>query len=166
MPSFRAATGRALAALVGDPALEVGAQEAHVPADTDAGEPAAAHRVVDPRDADGEEHCRLVWGEQRLVQVRAWRAWVEFELTMQEELRSHGVASTCRRVGSADPRPTRCGGARAPDWSVPATVVVHHCESVDQSPVAAVADLNTMTALWAPVQKLAESCRNPLESPI
>jgi len=51
---------RALTALVGDPALEVRAQEAHVPADADAGEAVAAHRVVDPRDADGEESRRLV----------------------------------------------------------------------------------------------------------
>jgi len=56
------AATRALTALVRDPALEVGAQEAHVPADTDAGEPIAAHRVVDPRDADGEERRRLLRG--------------------------------------------------------------------------------------------------------
>ncbi len=42
------AAARALTALVGDPALEVRAQEAHVPADADAGEPAGAHAVVDP----------------------------------------------------------------------------------------------------------------------
>lgn len=87
----RVAAARALTALVGDPALEVGAQEPHVPADADAGEPVAAHRVVDPRDADGEECRRLVRSEQRLIQVRAWRAWIEFDLTMQEELRSRGV---------------------------------------------------------------------------
>ena len=63
-----AAAGRALTALVGDPALEVGAQEPDMPADADAREPVAAHRVVDPRDADGEQRRGLVRGEQRLAE--------------------------------------------------------------------------------------------------
>ncbi len=140
----------ALTALVGDPALEVRAQEAHVPADTNAGEAVAAHRVVDPRDADGEECRRLVRGEQRLVQGRTWRAWVEFELTMQEELRSRGVGlelSVGRQRRPPADSLRRCSRTR----SVRAgNVVVHQCESVDQSPVSAVAD---PTPLWAP-------CRN------
>ena len=48
-----------------------------MPADADAGKPAGAHRIVDPRDADGEERRRLMRGEQRLVERWPWWPWVE-----------------------------------------------------------------------------------------
>lgn len=65
-----------------------------MPADADAREPVAAHRVVDPRDADGEERGGLVRGEQWLAERGRWRwAWVEFEVTKHVELRSHEVGT-------------------------------------------------------------------------
>src|SRR2546429_7618851 len=57
---------RQSAPLLSDPVLEVGAQEAHVLAESHARQFAAARGVVDPRRAHGQDAGGLMGAEQRL----------------------------------------------------------------------------------------------------
>jgi integrase len=93
---------RPLGAVLGRPALEVLADEAHVLADAHAGQLAAAHRVAHPARAHGQQRCRLRRGQQWLGEVDGRAVDGEVELVAH---RSAPVAVGCFSVARDAGRP-------------------------------------------------------------